>query len=145
MNISVSTRLSELPSKEHSPAVPIQPKPWKLLPKEATAISSHGLLLVLLVCCGKTLSDLSKDGPMLRAPEVLLLQKATRGVRSPAPAPLRRRALSNAERAAAAAAVCEPQGSSSCIPSPLLLQQVLSLSLIHEAGRISTAGAQLRG
>lgn len=118
--------------------------PWKLLPKEATVISSPGLLLMLLVPVAKPSQTSARMAQCCMPLEVLLLPTAAWGVRSPSLTPPHRRALSNAE-GATAVAVCKPRGSYGRIPSSLFLQQVLPQLLIHEAGGMSTAGAQLRG
>lgn len=142
----VSTRLSELPSKNHTPAVPIQPKPNSM---EAFTEGSYCDFFLwpfsgAANTCGKTLSDLSKDGSTLHASEGPALPVAAWSVRSPVLAPSHGKALPHAERAVVAAAA-KPQGSSGRNPSSLFLQQVLFLLLIHEARKYLNSWSSTRG
>lgn len=66
---------------------------WKLLPKEATAISSYGLSLLLLVPVAKPSQTLARLAQRCVPLEVLLLPKAAWDICSPVPAPPRCRAV----------------------------------------------------
>lgn len=123
--------------------------PEKLFPREAAVISSSLVLLYLWWNSARSQQGLAQCYMPL---EVFLVPDTARGVRSPVLSRPPCRALSNAERAAAGSCVRAaglPGLLSSSLLStafvPYICPLRLSLTLIHKAGRIWTAGAQLSG